>query len=362
MDRGSPITTDFSVSDGTVVSYDKLTRRYKVRVNSRKLSIVLASQLDLPGIEIPYAVDDCVVLQRIPPSGVWVILGRIPKPRVTDGQTLTNRQPSGGDDDDSIFTEDGDFAVTVAEQTTLRLSRGQVFVAKVAELCSIYLSKTANLIQLVCQTFTVRMKSFFFKAFVNEQTLEPAVQLAMTSELNKNDMKLALGGLAADSQDGLSLALGAMLKLLIQLLPGDTQLTYTQNVAKVSITAAEFLQQFGDGSARWTSTGLVITKGATTLTIDPTSLAISTQAMTLTLSTLNVTASGNVTISAAQLIQQNYYWLTVVQRLNQLLLVFSTHTHQAGPIQTSSPTGSPVNEKGTPIGTPVLPAEIPLPI
>lgn len=357
-DRANRVTTTFAVMDGTVRSYDKASRIYTAQINSAHYGLVECVQIEVPGCDAPFAVGDMVVLQRIPPSGVWVILGRIPFPRVA-GQTLSYRQPSD-EKDARFFTEDGDYSVRLSNFVNMTLTKAGAFVVRAAELCGLFMSKTTNLFMLTCQKFVVSMSSFVLKAEVDEQTLEPSIGMELTSRAGKNAMSVKLGGQAADEQDGLSLALGSLLKLLIQLLPGDTQLTYTQGTAKVSITVSEFLQSFGDGSMRWTTSGLTVTKGTTTLTIEPASLGISAEAMTLTVSTLGVNASGNVTISAAQLIQQNFYWLTVVQRLNQLLLVFSTHTHQAGPIQTSTPTGSPVNEKGTPIGAPILPLEPPL--
>lgn len=356
----SPIVADFSAMDGAIVSFDPDTRKYRVRVNSRKLSIVEAVQLETPGFEAPFAVDDMVILQRIPPSGVWVILGRIQKPRAKSSEKVTYRQP-GDQTEAALFTSDGDFAVKPSSTVEIFLSRAGAFAARVAALCTLALSKTSNLIKMTCQTLVVEMPKMVLRASVADQTLETSAGIEMTTAGN-NQLKLQLGGLVADNSDGLSLALGSLMKLLIQLLPGDTQLTLTQNTTKVVISTAEFLQQFGDGQARWTNTGLTVSKGATTITVAPESLGITAQAATLNLSALTANVTGTITLSAAQLIQQNYYWLTVVQRLNQLLLVFSTHTHQAGPIQTSTPTGSPVNEKGTPIGMPVLPAEQPLPI
>ena len=189
---------------------------------------------------------------------------------------------------------------------------------------------------------------------------EPSAACRIRPQNEANEINAKIGASATDKgADGFQLTMGSLLRLAISMLPGDTQLELVQNTTTIKLSVTEFLLQFGDGTFTFNNDELRIVKGSTTVTIDATSLGIATQALTLTLDALTVSATGAVAIEGLSLTLQQYHFVTVVERLNALLLIFASHTHTVGPAPTTTPIGNPLNEKGFPIAAPVIVGEPP---
>lgn len=378
IDTDEKLAATFRAARGKVLAYRHDIKKYTIRPDVADLDIIDCPYLDT-GIDAPWAVGDDVLIQRIPNQG-WIVLGRIPVARNVGARTsqqLPEETPQETGEvsyqdpanDEAIFHARPGDAITVRKQSKFVVSRVGVIAAKVKDTCSMVLSAGLSVIKITAFDWVLSLPRLTVRMFLDRNTEQPKLKAQFKPQNTANIMRLLMGGGAADEADGLDLSMGQSSRLLFQLLPASQRVVYTQNEEQLRIESniGQFLLQFGDGVWRWTDLGLQVTKGNTTILVDSTSLVISTETATLTAESLTTSVNGVTTLNSNDvqvvtqiLVMQNFHWLTVVQRLNSLLLVFASHTHNAGPIQTSQPIGSPVNEKGTPIGTPIAAGEPPL--
>lgn len=365
------LRTPFRALRARVLSYDPELKKYRLRPDVADYDLIECPALDM-GLDCPYAPDEEVLLQRIPNQG-WLVMGRIPVSRNVVARTPQQLPESPAeevqevsfqdpDNDEKLFhAQPGD---SVIRRGTVRsiLSKVGVIAHKVSDTCYRHMSKAKSVIVDRCFSYLLSVPGATINLFFDRTSEEPKLEAQFSPKDLLNAMRFAMGGGVADGEDGFELAMGQFTRFLFQLLPEGQKIVFTQNGSATQITSSisEFLLRFGTGQFRWTADGLVVTKDATTVEVLTNSLEINTPELKLTTNTLDVDASGTVTLTAAALIMQQFHWLTVVQRLNTLLLSFQTHVHDAGPIVTSQPIGNPVNEKGTPIGTPIDAGEPPL--
>lgn len=372
-DVSSKLYSGFRAVRGRVVSYNHSLKKYSVRPDVANYDTIECPALDV-GIDAPYTVNEEVLLQRIPNQG-WLIMGRIPTSRNVRARTPQQLPESEPEEVDEIaFQEpDNDEALFHARPGDMVVRRGRVksivskigvIAHKVSDTCYRHMSKAKSVIVDRCFRYVLSVPRATFNLFLDRQTEEPKLEAQFNPQSMLNAMRFSIGGGVADGEDGIDVAMGQFARLLFQLLPGEQKVTYTQNSenTRIESSLAEFLLQFGTGEFRWTSAGLLVSKDDTVVQIDPASLEISTSALNISAETVTAEATGTVTVTANALIMQQFYWLTVVQRLNNLLLNFQTHVHTSDVpgAPTSVPTGNPVNEKGEPIGTPILPNEPPI--
>lgn len=368
------LSAGFRAIRGRVLFYNVALKKYQIRPDEADYGVIECPALDY-GQDSPYAVNDEVLLQRIPNQG-WLVMGRIPVSR--DSLSNTIQKPNGPadkageisyqepDNDEPLFhASPGDYVVRRGKLKMI-LSKVGVFAVKASDTCARYMSKAKSTVVDRCFDYLLSVPRATINLFLDRQTEQPKLRARFSPQTTGNAMSFAMGGGVADNEDGLSLAMGQFTKLIFQLLPNEQKITYTQNGGTTQITSSlqEFLLSFGDGSFTWDVTGLSIRKGAQTNILVSTSsielLAASiklsaTGSLDLNAPSVDVTADGTMTVAATLLVMQQYNWLTVVQRLNVLLLAFSAHVHQVGPITSAAPTGPILNEKLEPIGTPIKP-------
>jgi len=351
MDTGGKVVSRFMTQTGRVTKYTAQTCKYTVRPHMAPFSDVFCCALVTgAGAEAPYAVNDLVVLHFYPAVG-WAIMGklsvprnRLTKPQFSDekGRGAETREISYRDPDDTekqFHAEDGDHRVSRGESQMI-MSRVGVWAAKVAHDCARYMSKTGRLIRDTCYNYVLSLPRMIFDVNTTVESGEPSVKARIQPQNPLNEIKLKMGGSITDAgADGLQATMGSLFRLAISMLPGDTQLELIQNTTTIKMNLSEFLLQFGEGTFRFNETGLVVVKGGTQVSLDATSLAIVTQALTLTLETLTVNASGAVVVNGSSVMIQSYTFLTVIERLNRLLLSYALHTHGTAIGPTDIPNG-----------------------
>jgi len=373
-DVSDKLSAGFRALRGRVLFYNVPLKKYQIRPDEADYGVIECPALDY-GQDSPYAVNDEVLLQRIPNQG-WLVMGRIPVSR--DSLSNTIQKPDGpadkakeisfqepGNDEPLFHAQPGDFVVRQGK-LKLILSKIGIFAVKVSDTCARYMSKAKSTITDRCFNYLLSVPRATINLFLDRQTEQPKLEAQFNPQSVANAMRFAMGGGAADDQDGFELAMGQFTRFIFQLLPNEQKITYSQNggVTQVTSSLDEFMLAFGDGTFTWDATGLSIKKGALTNVLVSTSsielLAASvklsaTGSLDLSAPTVNASADGTMTLAASVLIMQQFNWLTVVQRLNVLLLAFSAHVHEVGPITSAAPTGPILNEKLEPIGTPITP-------
>jgi len=346
-------------------------KKYRLRPDIANYDVIECAALET-GFDSPYAPNDSVLIQRIPNQG-WLVIGRITVARNIKARTTQQLPESAGenakelsfqepDNDEALFhAQPGDLVIRKGK-LKLILSKIGIFAVKLSDTCYRHMSKAKSVIMDRCFDYVLSVPRATINLFLDRQSEEPKLEAQFTPQNTANAMRFAMGGGVADEEDGFDLALGQFTRLLFQMLPIGQEITYTQNGenTKITSTLAQFLLQFGTGQFKWTADGLLINKDNSTVRVDPADIVIGTTNLTLTAETLTAKVSGSTTLTSQVLVMQQFHWLTLVQRLNSLLLVFQSHEHQVGPLTSSTPIGSPVNEKGFPIGTPIAAGEPPL--
>lgn len=373
-DIDDKLRSPFKVLRARVLAYSHPLKKYRLRPDQANYDIIECAALDV-GVDCPFPVGSSVLLQRIPNQG-WLIMGRIPTARNVKARTTRQLPESAGEDagelsfqdpdnDEDLFhAQPGDLVVRQGKLKMI-LSKIGVFAVKVSDTCYRHMSKAKSVIIDRCFAYTLSIPRATINLFLDRQTEQPKLEAQLNPQTLINAMRLAVGGGVADDADGIDLAMGQFTRLLFQLLPAEQSLVYTQNGENTKITSDlnTFLLQFGTGRFEWTVNGLRVSKDGTSVLIDPTNLVLDTTNLTLTADNLTAEVSGTTTLSTQVLIMQQFHWLTVVNRLNSLLVAFSAHTHEGNlGVATTAPLPLPLNDKGLPIGNPIRPNEDPFSI
>jgi len=367
-DSASKLAASFTRVGGKIVAYDSSLRKYTVRADNPVLPLIECPPADY-GVETPFNPGDDVVLERIPNRG-WVVCYRIPVTRnvrarapgqlpdeqLTELDEVSYQDPNN---DEPLFHARPGDSVVRRERAKFVVSRAGIIAAKVKDTCFTVYSAALSVVKTVAFDWVLAIPRITFRAFLDRVDEQPKIRGEVRPLNQANVMKFFAGGLSADGVDGIDVILGNNARLLFQMLPATQRLFYQQGNTTIESTVEEFLLQFGAGTYSMTDAGIQVALGTSVISV--TSDALELLASDLTINAPVMTAQvGTMTVDANVLVLQQFHWLTVVQRLNSLLLAFSTHTHQVGPIPSSTPIGNPVNEKGTPIGTPVIVGEPPV--
>ena len=335
LDTESKLASPFRAIRGKVIKYQSALKKYTIRADVGNLGIIECPGIDL-GIDSPHEVGEDVLLLRIPNQG-WLVMGRIPVTRNVPARTSSELPTSAPtelnevsyqdpDSDEHLFHALPGDSITIRNKTKFVVSAVGVIAAKVKDSCSMLMSGALSVIKFTMFDLLLSLPRLTVRMFQDRNDEQPKLQAQFKPKNANNLMRFLMGGASADDSDGIDLALGSTTRMLMQLLPANHSLTYTQNgdaSLRVESNIGQFLLKFGTGSFRWTDAGLVVTKDNTTILVDASSLVISTQTATLTAETLTAKVNGAATLTANDVqivsqivIMQNFHWLTVVQRLN----------------------------------------------
>jgi len=351
---------------GFVLAYDVDRQTYRVRLTDSNRQPVQCPALDT-GADSPYAVGDRVAVHHYHDYG-FVVVGRLPVPlsqlpltpqepndttpvSIKSGDALSYRDVL--DKEASLYAEAGDMSVRRGASRFF-LSKTGALLMQVAVTCSRYMSKTLSTIKDICYTYILSQPGVTAVSRVDMDQTSPSVgQPQMSLEVvpkdTANTITGRLGGGVLDSgDDGLSLAMGQLVKLMLKLTKANPLLEYTHGDGrtKVQIDLQQFLLQFGQAQFVWNATGLTITQGASRLALTAADI------LEIVSSGLTILLSGNVDVQAAGLNVnapavfvtpvkiQGFDALTVYNTLNSLILAFNAHIHQVGPIPSSPPAGA----------------------